>query len=251
MIIIVSAFLGSADTLKFQMTIKEGRKTDLATKNDSEYFKLPFEIELIDFKIDEYSPEIILIDPNTGSILNNKKEKPIEVKEKLSQVFRNLNITILTYIESSIPKDTSYISSDVEGSIPAAYIEVKHQKGNEKFKGWVTCGNNIFAPKFLAIDDNIAFAMSEPAPKKYHSLIKIHQKELISEEKIVEVNKPIEVGKWKLYQIGYDSEMGKWSKYSTFELVYDPWIMGVYIGIYMLLIGSLLLFWVGKNKSKN
>ena len=57
----------------------------------------------------------------------------------------------------------------------------------------------------------------------------------------VEVNKPVEVDGWKIYQYGYDTQMGAMSQYSILELIRDPWLPLVYTGIYMMLAGALLM----------
>ncbi len=58
---------------------------------------------------------------------------------------------------------------------------------------------------------------------------------------IVDVNKPLKYGRWKIYQSDYDEKAGAESAYSTFELVRDPWLPFVYIGIFMMLLGALCL----------
>ena len=57
----------------------------------------------------------------------------------------------------------------------------------------------------------------------------------------VEVNKPVEVDGWKIYQYGYDTQMGAMSQISILELISDPWLPLVYTGIYMMLAGALLM----------
>lgn len=44
--------------------------------------------------------------------------------------------------------------------------------------------------------------------------------------------------------------MGKWSAYSVFELVSDPWLPVVYIGIYLLLVGAVGIFLIASSKRK-
>jgi uncharacterized membrane protein AbrB (regulator of aidB expression) len=63
----------------------------------------------------------------------------------------------------------------------------------------------------------------------------------------LEVNKPRRFGRWKLYQVGYDAQMGKYSTLSVIEAVKDPWLPLVYAGIFMLLTGSVYLFWQGSR----
>ena len=56
----------------------------------------------------------------------------------------------------------------------------------------------------------------------------------------VDVNKPVEVDGWRIYQYGYDTAMGAMSQTSILELVSDPWLPLAYTGIYMmLLVGRL------------
>ena len=67
-------------------------------------------------------------------------------------------------------------------------------------------------------------------------------------EATVDVNKPVEVDGWKIYQYGYDTQMGAMSKTSILELVSDPWLPLVYIGIYMMLAGALCMFVFGRRR---
>jgi ABC-type transport system involved in cytochrome c biogenesis permease subunit len=57
----------------------------------------------------------------------------------------------------------------------------------------------------------------------------------------VEVNRPVEVEGWKIYQYGYDTQKGVTSRISVLELVSDPWLPLVYAGIFMMMTGVMLL----------
>ena len=78
-------------------------------------------------------------------------------------------------------------------------------------------------------------------PKRYASEIQILTKSGKNIETTIDVNKPYEVGGWKIYQYGYDMEMGAESQISILELVSDPWLPLVYTGFLMMLAGVLLL----------
>ena len=82
--------------------------------------------------------------------------------------------------------------------------------------------------------------MAPPEARKFQSQVLIYQKgsNRILEEKI-EVNHPIEVGGWRIYQVSYDEPMGRWSERSVVELISDPWLPVVYTGIFMLIIGGI------------
>lgn len=88
------------------------------------------------------------------------------------------------------------------------------------------------------------------SPKRFASEINIYTKDGQSFASTVDVNKPAEVKGWKIYQFGYDTQMGAMSNTSILELVRDPWLPVVYIGIYMMIAGALTLFFVGAGRRK-
>ena len=65
----------------------------------------------------------------------------------------------------------------------------------------------------------------------------------------MEVNRPFRAGPWTIYQHSYDNAAGKLSEYTVVELVYDPWLMLVYVGIVLLAAGSVSMLW-GKPSSQ-
>jgi hypothetical protein len=86
--------------------------------------------------------------------------------------------------------------------------------------------------------------------KKYSSFITLYTEEGNSEKAVIEVNKPLSINNWIIYQYSYDSSRGKYSDTSVFELVYDPWLKVVYIGIFMLLSGAIFLFVAGPDRDR-
>ena len=79
-------------------------------------------------------------------------------------------------------------------------------------------------------------------PKRFASDIQIFTKSGLNIKATVDVNKPVTVEGWKIYQYGYDQAKGAHTDISIFELVSDPWIPAVYVGIYLLLAGAVALF---------
>lgn len=65
----------------------------------------------------------------------------------------------------------------------------------------------------------------------------------------VDVNHPVKVDGWKIYQYDYDAEQGADSQTSVLELVRDPWLPAVYASIFMMLAGALLTF-LGINRKE-
>lgn len=88
------------------------------------------------------------------------------------------------------------------------------------------------------------------SPRRFASDIQIQTKAGKTIQTIVDVNKPVEVDGWKIYQYGYDTEMGADSQVSILELVSDPWLPLVYTGIYMMLAGAVCMFLFGGAKRR-
>ncbi|MCR5820963.1 MAG: cytochrome c biogenesis protein ResB [Bacteroidaceae bacterium] len=87
------------------------------------------------------------------------------------------------------------------------------------------------------------------SPRRFASDLNIVTPEGENIRATVDVNHPIKVDGWKIYQFGYDVSMGAESDMSIIEFVYDPWLPAVYTGIYMMLAGALLMF-IGLNKNR-
>ncbi len=105
-------------------------------------------------------------------------------------------------------------------------------------------------PLAIELKKFIMETYDDGSPKRFASQIVILTKSGKKIETTVDVNKPAEVEGWKIYQYGYDTAMGAKSNISIFELVSDPWLPYVYLGIYMMLAGGLLMFVFGfKRKS--
>ena len=89
-------------------------------------------------------------------------------------------------------------------------------------------------------------------PKRFASDVTVYTKDGKSVSGTVEVNKPLKVNGWKIYQYGYDVTRGSESAYSVFQLVRDPWILWVYIGIFMMLAGAVcLMFFMAPKPVKS
>jgi len=78
-------------------------------------------------------------------------------------------------------------------------------------------------------------------PRRFASDITVYTEDGQNVRGTVEVNKPLKVNGWKIYQYGYDVRYGAESPYSVFQLVRDPWIAWVYLGIFMMIAGALCL----------
>lgn len=103
-------------------------------------------------------------------------------------------------------------------------------------------------PLTIELKKFIMETYDDGSPKRFASEIQIQTKSGKNIGATVDVNKPVEVEGWKIYQYGYDTQMGAMSQISILELVSDPWLPLVYMGIYMMLGGAVCMFILGGRK---
>ena len=123
-------------------------------------------------------------------------------------------------------------------------------KGEPEWRALTSQQQIVEMPIAIELKEFIMETYDDGSPRRFASDIQILTKTGGNKQATVEVNKPVEVDGWKIYQYGYDTQMGAMSQYSILELVSDPWLPLVYTGIYMMLAGAVCMFLKGK-KVKN
>jgi len=243
--------LGTADMERFVMQVHEGEVEWRSYNKDNNLIELPVAIELNDFHMEEYPPQLSIIDRNTG--IRQPEDKPdffaLDIKRPKGTL-AGWDIRLEEYIHEAVRNsDSTYHEVHMPASSPAARISVRNQLTGEERSGWVCSGNVSQLYMVLNLDSNYCVAMMRPEPKRFISDINVYREGKKTIHTLLEVNKPCRVGNWMIYQYGYDERVGKLSAYSIMELVYDPWLIPVYIGIFMLAVGSVCMLW-GGNKRK-
>jgi hypothetical protein len=118
-------------------------------------------------------------------------------------------------------------------------------KGEPEWRALTSQQQIVEMPIAIELKEFIMETYDDGSPRRFASDIQILTKSGKNIEATVEVNKPVEVDGWKIYQYGYDTQMGAMSQYSILELVSDPWLPLVYTGIYMMLAGAICMFVLG------
>jgi hypothetical protein len=120
--------------------------------------------------------------------------------------------------------------------------------GEPEWRALTAQGTIHELPLAIELKKFIMETYDDGSPKRFASEIQILTKNGKNIETTVDVNKPVEVEGWKIYQYGYDTQMGAMSQISILELVSDPWLPLVYTGIYMMLAGAVCMFVFGGRK---
>lgn len=249
-----AAGYGSADLYRYVMYVNKGDVEWRVRSDNDDILELDIAIKLHNFKMEEYPPKLAILENKTGDVLPLGRPQYFQIDEKVKQTnIAGWDVQIKDYIHEAVRKtDTTFQAIPMTGSMPAIELSVTNTKTNKTVEGWVTCGSIDQFVMPLELDSLHSLVMTTPEPKRFTSEITVITKDSTEEpiHAIVEVNKPLKVGSWMIYQYDYDKEFGKASQRSGFELVYDPWLNIVYAGIIMLALGAVCMLWVGNKKKK-
>lgn len=249
-----AAGFGSADMLRYVMYVEEGEVEWRVYDDKENVLELDIAIQLHDFVMEEYPPKLAVVNKYTGEVQPENKHAYYQIDEKNPNgQLADWDLLLEEYIHEAVRKtDTTFQAIPMAGSMPAAKVKMANKKTGEIVSGWLTCGSIDQYVMPFELDSTYSLVMTKPEPKRFASDITVMTKDGQDPiHKIVEVNNPLRMGDWMIYQCDYDHELGKASRRSGFELVYDPWLYAVYIGVLMIALGSICMLWLGnKNRRK-
>ena len=249
-IAIVAATLGSADMERVKLTASMDMPEWRAT-HEQGFLELPLAIQLEKFTIDEYPPKLLIINSKTGKSIPAKNPEIVLVDKHFREgKLLKWRIRVRQNLPLAAPVVTSdtvrYVGWGSSGAVTALLVEAQPMEGDravgKPLVGWVTCGSYLFPFQELKLTKDLSLVMARREPERYASRIHVYTRSQKNIVATVEVNKPVSIDGWRIYQLSYDESMGRWSETSTFELVKDPWLPAVYVGIYLLLAGAVLTF---------
>jgi hypothetical protein len=242
--------LGSTQLQRLVVPLYEGQASDVAYDRESDKgIHLPFAIYLKDFQIDEYVAQFALYDPQHDQVIEPKSKLTPEVRKGATAEWDGIGtVTVLDYLPDALPDahGTPVAVGDKKG-VPFAKVRIdENGKISEK---WISSGSEALQIKPLFVPMGGYFiVMANGAPKAFKSDVMLMGPNGEKEIATLEVNKPVDFGGWKLYQMGYDEKAGRWSTMSLVEVVRDPWLPAVYLGFFMIMAGNVLYFWKGFKK---
>ncbi|MGB5988139.1 MAG: hypothetical protein WBG43_00130 [Marinifilaceae bacterium] len=241
-LVVFFIYVGHSDLKKVQLKISknEGYLNKGINKLSKES-ELPFKIELEDFDINEYTPQIAIVESSTNKI-------SIKIENNLSYISNNYdkeimgwNVKVKKFIPYSIYNGSVFKKSKKENAAPSAFFEIINKETKERKTGWISCGSKRVPLAYMKLNEEYNLMMIKPKVREYVSTLNIVVKSDTIMNIPLKVNHPISIGDWDIYQLSYNTEKGKWSDFSIIEAVYDPWIKYVYTGVFMLLLGSFIL----------
>ena len=255
-LVIVCGTLGSADLRQLEMTVTEGKTESKAVSEVDRSLQDPgLSVFLKDFSIDEYPPKVYVVDRASRKIVNRAEFISAEVVPS-SQNLSGWEVTVEKALpfaapaEDLIRKDSiSFEPWEGDGAVHALFV--KARKDGISKDGWISSGSHEFEERVLDLDENFALKVPSLAPRRYSADMAVTSRKGERVDKTIAVNEPLKIDGWKVYLVDYDNERGRWSKIAVFELVRDPWLPFVYIGIFMLLAGAVCMLSLSGGRKTN
>lgn len=248
-IALACGLLGASDLQRVIIPLYEGQETSRGyNSREKTMVDLPFSLYLDDFEMQEYAPQLALYDPATELLVPDESNAVLQASEGLEMSWPGLTVRVLDYLPHGRPgSDGVPVASAPEDGV--AYVSVEGTVDGERFSGWLGTGGPHVEPAFIAVGTRVLVLIPGSA-SSYRSEVSIRGRDAGTVDTVLEVNRPVSVNGWKLYQMGYDEQAGRWSRLSLVEGVRDPWLPAVYTGFFMILAGNALFFWKGMKKSR-
>ncbi|MGK7395907.1 MAG: cytochrome c biogenesis protein ResB [Candidatus Cyclobacteriaceae bacterium M3_2C_046] len=230
-LIIFAAALGTGDFRRLNLLVFENETASIAVDRAGNRYRLPFAVHLYDFNIKQYPPKMALVDQHSGTIIATSlipaKNDPKSVQLDNWKIIIDKVEVIPT--EAGAREVYKFVARQGE-SVREGLLHLQPDRN----------------PAVAQLNQDQLLALLPPEPQKYISQVKIMDQEQEKEDSIV-VNQPSAFAGWKIYQSSYDESAGADSAYSVFEVITDPWIPVVYLGLFMLIVGAVYLMWTGNN----
>ncbi|MDL2306240.1 cytochrome c biogenesis protein ResB [Bacteroides sp. OttesenSCG-928-D19] len=247
-LVLFASGLGYADMARYVMYVREGEVEWRVYDVNNSVKELPIGIKLNDFDMEEYPPKLTVIDRQSGEPqpTDNPDYYQIDIKSPMGRL-NGWDIQVKEYIHQAVrSSDSTYREVPMPGATPAVNIRAINSEGRET-GGWVCGGNQAQLYMTLALNEQQCIVMTVPEPKRFISDIEAYTSDGTAKKGILEVNHPLRIDDWTIYQYGYDDKAGRLSSYSSMELVYDPWITPVYIGFILIALGAIVMILNGKK----
>jgi len=245
-LVIFTGGLGSGDLRRLRMDIYENKTEWRAYDDNGRYFEMPLAIKLKDFLIDEFNPKLAIVENETGELCEAQKPSMIMIEKDLNCRLQDWQVQVEEfYMTSGRAGDRYYPLSDF-GAAPAAKVRVVSPQ-NDTLQGWISCGSFNRPHESLKLNEAFSLVMTVPEPKRFSSEVTFFTPDGKKQDATLEVNKSVTINGWKVYQLSYDEKKGPYSDKSILEVVRDPWQPYVYLGIFMMMIGAIYMFWKGRE----
>jgi hypothetical protein len=253
LIVMVAMIAGTAQRVTVKIPLFPGESTDKAVVTKFDHmsgqekvvasYPLGGMLTLDRFNIDYYPPtaHLMIIDMQGMQKGTDDFHRVDEKAATPGHQFSAYGITVRVeaFLPSATPKDNGeWTASDSARGMPVLKVAYDAPDGHEHTQ-WLTEG--MHNP--LKIGDNYFVMMQTQAePKRYQSFVTVKSGAGVTTKQTIEVNKPLRLGQWWLYQSSYGTDQFR-GQYTVLEAWQDPAMMPIYLGMLCMVLGAFVSMW--------
>jgi hypothetical protein len=243
-LVIIGMIAGQSQFAKPNIQIKEGEQVTTASIKGGPTYHLGATVGLTKFEIEKYPPKLAAQEMATGGRFASDSDW---VSQGRQFAALGLHVSVLEYLPTAMPDDQGgWAKSDSHG-LPAARIAVTGPEGLTA-EGWVAPALSTMGIQSqpLGVGDKYVVGLLEQQPKAYRSYLTITEPGQAERTATLEVNHPVRVGDWQLYQLDYTVNMA--GRSSIIQAVRDPALPVVYTGLACMVLGAFLALWFASGR---
>lgn len=249
-IVVAAMALGSGDIEKLKLIVGEGETSSQAVLQnatpDTPPVQMPFAITLKEFKRDNYHPRLAFYDSTQRDAQMKVVASSLAVGAKYK--VQNFELEVESVVESAERTAAGFQPSQQKSAEFALMAKVIDTATGKLVKrSWMAPGNSGLSPIAIHTPSGV-FVLLDPQAKLYRSTIEIGKVGATPTPAVIEVNAPLTFSGWKIYQSSFEMSANREKFLSIFDLVRDPWLPVVYLGAFLMLIGTTSLFWNGMKQ---
>lgn len=243
MVAIGAALVGGSQLERVRVPLEEGAAESRVGVLDGRRYELPFGIRLRGFRLETFPPTFALAsapeDPKENWRVAPGAELlgPGTVEELGGYRIEVLDYIARAGVVAGIPRPFSQ-----DGAGPAVRVRVGRE-GVPPMEAWLHAATTFGEELFVQLAPDRVLLLAVPRPRKFESLVTLRSADGTTREAMLEVNAPVSIDGWKLYQLDYDESQGAASRVSVIEAIRDPAYPLVLFGCMMTLLGVLWFFW--------
>lgn len=241
---IIGGALGGALMERGLLVLFPGQQVSVADVRTGGHFDLPFWVSLREFQLESFAPVLAVaqLDPKAEEGFRLTPGEDFVAAGSEASI-AGVSYRVDEYLPLAVRTGSGWQAAPWKSAAPAARVTAKLSDG-KTVSGWVSCGSTDAPSEHLELADGVALLMPDPRPKRFASEVEIKG----VGNRTIEVNKPVTVQGYTLYQVSYDDKAGAASAYSVVEAVHDRALPVVYSGIGLMLFGACLHLWNGVGR---
>lgn len=264
LVVVLAMFFGAGDLERYRVTLARGETVwqglPAGDGKSAVGVELPIAFSLEAFTLEEYAPRMALV-PSDGKAVA-KWQSP-GITNGLTARLGPYVVTVLEVLTKAAPVGDRWLAMEDAGTSPACRVRLSRVDGGpvhpptgsngplKESTGWLATGSFKFQPEVMPLPGGFFLALATPEPKRFATDFSWWTKAGGRGRSTTELNLPAAIEGWKIYQVDFDQKMGRRSETSVLEIVRDPWLPVVHLGMFLLLFGALGLLFTAPGRRGN